>query len=200
MSDSDYDKTKRRILPSGITQYVSGGSRHQNSNTRDDVIGKVGVISPGDVMAVMADMLPPEISRKNMKQLESMGIIDQLKLKEEGLKFIYADETDDEVTHIYYGNKRYPKTSKLFPGDVIKIVRPHNRRQHDMLARVVHVRNFQDYSISCSIFEGDYAGMKELLTVDEYTVVRRNDGTLPNDMKRVRTDIVKEDDDNIDKI
>ena len=124
----------------------------------------------------------------------------KLKLKEEGLKFIYADETDDEVTHIYYGNKRYPKTSKLFPGDVIKIVRPHNRRQHDMLARVVHVRNFQDYSISCTIFEGDYAGMKEILTVDEYTVVRRNDGTLPNDMKRVRTDIVKEDDDNIDKI
>ena len=45
-----------------------------------------------------------------------------------------------------------------------------------------------------------FFGTKEILTVDQYKVIRRNDGTLPNDMKNVRTDIIKEDDDNIDKI
>ena len=43
-------------------------------------------------------------------------------------------------------------------------------------------------------------GLKDILTVDEYKVIRRNDGSIPRDMKRVRTDIVKEDDDNINKI
>ena len=54
---------------------------------------------------------------------------------------------------------------------------------------------FQQY-----IFLSDFFGTKEILTVDQYKIVRRNDGTLPNDMKYVRTDIIKEDDDNIDKI
>tara|TARA_S200002703_G_scaffold156958_1_gene163705 strand:+ start:290 stop:892 length:603 start_codon:yes stop_codon:yes gene_type:complete len=200
MSESDYEKTQRKITPKGDTQYIVGGSRHQNTTTRGDVITKVGVISPGDIMSAMLKDVPPEISRKNMKALDQQGYIDREALKKEGLKFILEDEVDDEATHVYYGNKRYPKTSKLFPGDVIEVIKPHDRRKHGSLARVVHVRNFENYTISASYFEGDYMGLKDILTVDEYKVIRRNDGSIPRDMKRVRTDIVKEDDDNIDKI
>ena len=45
-------------------------------------------------MAVLADEIP-EISRKNMKQLDKMDYFDRQKLKDEGLKFIYDDEIED---------------------------------------------------------------------------------------------------------
>ena len=195
---SDYDKTKRKILPNGKTQYTVGGSRH-DGRKRDDIVSRAGVISPGDIMAVLADEIPPEISRKNKKQLDKMGYFDRQKLKDEGLKFIYDDEIED-TPYVYYGNKRYPKTSKLFPGDVIEVIKPNEPKKHKELAQVKHVRNFNDYTISAIYFSGDFFGTKEILTVDQYKIVRRNDGTLPNDMKNVRTDIIKEDDDNIDKI
>ena len=86
---SDYDKTKRKILPNGKTQYTVGGSRH-DGRKRDDIVSRAGVISPGDIMAVLADDLPPEISRKNMKQLDKMGYFDRQKLKDEGLNFELA--------------------------------------------------------------------------------------------------------------
>ena len=41
---SDYDKTKRKILPNK-TQYTVGGSRH-DGRKRDDIVSRAGVISP----------------------------------------------------------------------------------------------------------------------------------------------------------
>ena len=109
---SDYDKTKRKILLNGKTQYTVGGSRH-DGRKRDDIVSRAGVISPGDIMAVLADEMLPEISRKNMKQLDKMGYFDRQKLKDEGLKFIYDDEIED--THMFIMViKDMPKTSKLF--------------------------------------------------------------------------------------
>ena len=92
------------------------------------------------------------------------------------------------------------KHRNYFPGDLVEVIKPNEPKKHKELARVKHVRNFNDYTISAIYFSGDFFGTKEILTVDQYKVIRRNDGTLPNDMKNVRTDIIKEDDDNIDKI
>ena len=81
----------------------------------------------------------------------------------------------------------------VFPGD---------KNRDGVLAKVCHVRNFYDYTISAFISEGNLQGSKEVFTVDQYKIVRRLDGSVnPNDYNaRVRTNILKEDDDNIDKI
>ena len=64
-------------------------------------------------MAVLADEIPPEISRKNMKQLDKMGYFDRQKLKDEGLKFIYDDEIED-TPYVYYVIKDILKHRNFF--------------------------------------------------------------------------------------
>ena len=85
---------------------------------------------------------------------------------EEKEKFVADDEIED-TPYVYYGNKRYPKTSKLFPGDVIEVINPNEPKKHKELAQVKHVRNFNDYTISAIYFSGDFFGTKEILTVDQ---------------------------------
>jgi hypothetical protein len=198
---SDYTKTKRKILPNLQTQYVLGGSRHDVDNNREDPVSKVGVLSNADIASAMVN-LPPEISRKNYKAMIEQGLIDLDELKAQGLKFQYEDEVNDDVTYVYYGNKKYPKSSKLFPGDIVELYFPEDKRKHKLLATVVHVRNFHDWTISAYIREGEYTGSKMVLTVDQYRVVRRLDGGLAHNdyVAKVRTNILKEDADNIDKI
>jgi len=197
---SDYDKTQRKLNPDGTITFIKGGSRFTN-NGRDNIVSKVGVLSNADIATARMPNTPPEISRKNYKQMIEQGLIpSKEELAKQGLKFTYEDDVDDSVTHVYYGNKKYPKNSQLFPGDIVEGNFPKNERKHKKLAKVIHVRNFMDWTISVKWMDGDYFGTKEVLTVDQYRVVKRLDGTLPVDMKRVRTNILKEDDDNIDNI
>ena len=197
---SDYEKTQRKILSSGKVQYVTGGSRLVKTN--EEPVSKVGVLSNADIATTLMSDLPPEISRHNYKNLTKDGPYSPEKLKEQGLKHLHEEDIDDNITHVYYGNKKYPKNSKLFPGDLVELNFPMDRRRHKKLAHVYHVRNFSDWTISAIILEGDYSQTKEVLTVDQYKVVRRLDGKIGNTdyLKRVRTDILKEDDQNIDKI
>lgn len=202
---SDYNATKRKILPNLQTQYVIGGSRHAMSYDKrgGGHVSKVGVLSNADIATTMMPNIPPELSRKNYKAMRDAGMLpSDAELKAKGLKFCYEEEEDESVTHLWYGNKRYPKNSELFPGDLVEIVMPGDKWRDKMLASVFHVRNFHDWTISVMIQEGDLQGSKMVLTVDQYKVVRRLRGQIaPNDyIARVRTNILKEDDDNIDKI
>ena len=197
---SDYDKTQRKLNPDGTITYVKGGSR-LGIIDRDDVVSKVGTLSYGDIATTYMTNTPPEISRKNFKEMRKQGLIpSDEELAKQGLMFVHKEDEDDSITHVWYGNKKYPKNSKLFPGDVVEGYFPGNKHKHTTLATVVHVRNFQDWTISVRWADGILMGTKEVLDVDQYRVVRRLDGTLSPDMKRVRTNVLKEDDDNIDKI
>lgn len=202
---SDYERTKRKILPNLQTQYVLGGSRHGlDINVRGtDPVSKVGVISNADIATTLMPNFPTEVSRKNYKAMREAGMIpSDAELKKMGLKFIYEDEENENATSVYYGNKKYPKNSKIFPGDIVELIFPNDRHRDKVLATVIHVRNFHDWTISVQIGEGVLQGTKEVLTVDQYRILRHLDGKLSrNDyISRVRTNILKEDDDNIDKI
>lgn len=200
---SDYEKTKRKLNPDGTIQYVVGGSRLTLQNDiRETPLSKMGVISYGDIASTMMPDIPIEISRHTMKESIEAGVVDKEQLKKDKLKLIYEDDIDDSVSYVYYANKRYPKNSKLFPGDLVTINMPKDKRRHNSLAQVAHVRNFSDWTISAIYMDGDYQGTKEIFTVDQYLIKRRLDGKINNNdyIKRVRTNILKEDDDNIDKI
>lgn len=200
---ADYEKTKRKLNPDGTVQYVVGGSRLTLQNdSRDTPLSKVGEISYGDIATTMMSDIPIETSRHTMKESIAAGIVDKEQLKKDKLKLIYEDDIDDGVTHVYYANKKYPKNSKLFPGDLVIVNMPKDNRRHNSLAQVVHVRNFNNWTISAIYMDGDYIGTKEILTVDQYRIKRKLDGKISNSdyLKRVRTNILKEDDDNIDKI
>lgn len=200
---SDYEKTKRKLNPDGTIQYVVGGSRLTIQNDmRETPLSKMGVLSYGDIASTMMQDIPLENSRHTMKESIAAGVVDKEQLKKDNLKLQYEDDIDDGVTHVYYGNKRYPKNSKLFPGDLVVVNMPQEPRKHNSLAQVVHVRSFSDWTISAIYMDGDYQNSKEIFTVDQYLVKRKLDGKISNDdyLKRVRTNILKEDDDNIDKI
>ena len=197
---SDYTKTKRKMNADGTYTFITGGSRFGDL-MRDDVVSKMGKLSNADIATTRMPDTPPEISRKRYKKMREEGLIpSDEELKKQGLQFIYKDEEDDSVTHVWYGNKKYPKNSKLFPGDLVEGYFPNNAKKHKLLGQVVHVRSFSDWTISVRWRDGDYMGVKEVLTVDQYRVLKRLDGNLPADQKRVRTNLLKEDDDNIDKI
>lgn len=197
---ADYEKTQRKLNADGTITFIKGGSRFSD-NDRDNVVSKMGVVSNADIATTLMPNTPPEISRKNYKKMREQGLIpSDAELAKQGLKFTYSDDEDESVTHVYYGNKKYPKNSELFPGDIVEGNFPDNERKHKILAQVIHVRNFTDWTISVRWMDGEYHGVKEVLTVDQYRIVKRLDGTLPKDMQRVRTNILKEDDDNIDKI
>jgi len=202
---SDYEKTKRKVLPDGKFQYTVGGSRLGPTGGRRDasITSKVGVISNADIATTRMDKVPTEFSRANMKRMIDAGVIDMNEISELGAKLVYEDDIDDSKTYVYYGNKRYPKNSQLFPGDIVELVSD-DKRKNGLLAQVNHVRSFVDWTISVRIRdpESDYFNTKMILTVDEYKVVRRLNGELsPRDyIAKVRTNLLKEDDDNIDKI
>ena len=93
-------------------------------------------------------------------------------LAKQGLMFVHKEDEDDSITHVWYGNKKYPKNSKLFPGDVVEGYFPGNKHKHTTLATVVHVRSFQDWTISVRWADGILMGIKEVLDVDQYRVVK----------------------------
>ena len=67
------------------------------------------------------------------------------------------------------------KHRNFFTGDIIEVIKPNEPKKHKELAKVKHVRNFNDYTISAIYFHSDFFGTKEILTVDQYKIVRRND-------------------------
>ena len=65
---------------------------------------------------------------------------------------LFNDDEIEDTSYVYYVNKRYPKTSKLFPKDLVEVIKPNEPKKHKELARVKHVKNFNDYTISVKIF------------------------------------------------
>ena len=109
--------------------------------------------------------------------MREQGLIpSDAELKKQGLKFIYEDEEDDSVTHVWYGNKKYLRILNFFL--VVEGYFPNNERKHKLLGQVIHVRSFADWTISVRWSDGDYMGIKEVLTVEQYRVLKRLDGNL----------------------
>ncbi len=199
---SDYETTKRKILSNGKAQFVTGGSRFARVSAQEEPVSKIGVLSNADIATIRMPKVPAEHSRHNYKNLTEKGMYTAEKLKEQGLKHIHEDDIDDSVTHVWYGNKKYPKNSKLFPGDIVELYFPNNPRLHGLLAQVYHVRSFSDWTISAILLEGSMMNTKDVYTVDQYKVVRKLRGEIGNHdyLKRNRTDLLKEDDENIEKL
>lgn len=194
---SDYDKTQREFKNGKVT-YVTGGSRLTPSGTlsRDTFVSKAGDISPADI-ASLNEKIPAQFgrSKEQLQALINTGHINLQEIKDQGYKFSFEEDLDDGVDHVYYGTRKYPKSSKVFPGDLVEFRNTGNDKLDGHFGRVVHVRSFSTYTTSINVSSGPYAGSKQVVEGDQYVILHNaKNGLHPNDyLRKIRSDIIKED-------